>query len=256
MKIVVPVKEVGSLDDEIEFVDGGVDPDVLEYGLNEWDEFSVEAALTLKEELDGVEVVAVTLGENHDEDVLLGALAKGVDRAVRIEVDEGTQVGDPLKAARLLAPAIERESPDLVLCGAQASDTVNGATGVALASLIGVPSVAVVRSLELDGEAIVVERELEGGLAQRLKLNLPALLTIQTGINSPRYATLRAIKQARDKPYETVTLADLEIDAAEARGGAEVVALAEPEQGSGAEMLDGNAEAVAARILEIIEERT
>lgn len=255
MKIVVAIKEVGKLDDDVELLGTAVDPDVLEYELNEWDDFSVEAALELKDDRDDVEVVAVTLGENHDEDVLLGALAKGVDRATRINVDGSIPIGDPLTAARLLAPAVERESPDLVLCGAQASDTVNGATGVALASLIGIPSVAVVRNLELDGDAIVVERELEGGLVQRLRLNLPALLTIQTGINSPRYATLRAIKQARDKPYETLTLEDLGIVPTAIYGGAEVVSLTEPEQGPGAEMLDGDPEAVAARILEIIEER-
>lgn len=255
MKIVVAIKEVGKLDDDVELVDGAVDPDVLEYELNEWDEFSVEAALELKDKRDDVEVVAVTLGKNHDEDILLGALANGVDRATRIDVDDSIAIGDPLTAARLMARAVERESPDLVLCGAQASDTVNGATGVALASLIGIPSVAVVRSLELDGDALIVERELEGGLAQRLRLNLPALLTIQTGINSPRYATLRAIKQARNKPYEILSLADLGIGPSEIHSGAEVLSLTEPEQGPGAEMLDGGAEAVAGRILKIIEER-
>lgn len=255
MKVVVAIKEVGSLDDEVELLDAAVDPDVLEYELNEWDDFSIEAALELQEERDDVEVVAVTLGENHDEDILLGALAKGVDRAVRIEVDDALPIGDPLTAARLLARAIEREAPDLVLCGAQASDTVNGATGVALASLIGMPSVAVVRDLELEGGSIVVERELEGGLAQRLKLDMPALLTIQTGINRPRYATLRAIKQAREKPYETLTPDDLGVGATELRGGAEIVSLSLPEQGPAAEMLEGNAEAVASRILEIVEER-
>jgi electron transfer flavoprotein beta subunit len=259
MKIVVTIKQVAVLDDEFELEEHGtgVDPDGVEHELNEWDAFSLEAALELKEASGDAEVIAVTVGENHGgDDVLLGALARGADRAVRVTAPTAA-VADPLVAARVLAAVVGRESADLVLCGVQASDTVNGATGVALAEMLDVPSVAVIRRLELEpsGAQIVADRELEGGLVHRVRVALPALLTIQTGINEPRYATLRAIKQARDKRYDTYSLADLEIEARALEAGARARALRSPDRGRGAELLDGGPDAIAARIVAIIEER-
>jgi electron transfer flavoprotein beta subunit len=261
MRIAVPVKQVASLDDdEFELMpDGrGVDPDYLERELNEWDAFSLEAALELKEAHDGVDVLVLTVGDEESEDVLLASLAKGADRAIRVS-DEGIETADPLVVARVLAGALEREAPDLVLCGVQASDTVNGATGVALAELLGFARVAVVRRLELDmaARAANVERELEGGLAEVLKIQLPALLTVQTGINEPRYATLRAIKQAKEKPRSSLTLDELGLDVEDirARAGGRIRTLSRPEEGPRAEMLDGKPADVAARILEIMRDR-
>ena len=189
MKIVVPVKQVAALDDECELLgDGsGVDPDGLEWELNEWDTFSLEAALALREAAGEGEVVAITVGDEEAEEGLLSALAKGADRGLRIWDDElAGAAPDALAVARVLAAAVGRESPDLVLCGVQSSDAVNSATGVALAGHLGLAHVAVVKGLERDGSALTVERELEGGLVERLRVALPALLTIQTGINEPR----------------------------------------------------------------------
>jgi len=212
VKVVVAVKAVATLDDEVELVDDetAVDPDGLEWDVNEWDTFSLEEALTLRDAAGEGEVVVVTVGDEEAEDSLLACLAKGADRAVRLW-DETLAGADPLAVARVLAAGIERESPDLVLCGVQSSDAVNGATGVATAAHLGLPHVAVVKGLDYDAAAGVatVERELEGGLVEVLRVRVPALLTIQTGINEPRYATLRAIKQARDKPLDELGLADL-----------------------------------------------
>lgn len=259
MKIVVPVKQVAALDDEFELSDdgSGVDPDFLEYDLNEWDAFSVEAALQLREAAgDGSEVVVVTVGDEESEEALLSCLAKGADRAVRVS-DDGLLTDDPMTVARVLAGAVGRESPDLVLCGVQSSDAVNGATGVALAGYLQLPHVAVVKALEHDGGSLVVDRELEGGLVQRLRIGLPALLTIQTGINQPRYANLRAIKQAREKPLEVVDAAQLGIGSDElaAVAGSRRRGLEPPDRGAGAEILSGDVDEVAARIAEIVRER-
>ena len=132
----------------------------------------------------------VSVGGEEAEEGLRACLAKGADRAVRIW-DDALEGADPLAVARVLAPAVERESPDLVLCGVQSSDGVYSATGVALAEHLGLPRVAVVKALDYDAGAgtAAVERELEGGLVELLRVRLPALLTIQTGINEPRYAT-------------------------------------------------------------------
>ena len=260
MKIVVPVKQVAVLDEEFEMLDDrpGVDPDAIDWELNEWDDFSVEVALQLREAEGEGEVVVVSLGDEEAEEGLRACLAKGADRAQRIW-DDSLEGADPLGVARVLAAAVERESPDLVLCGVQSSDGVYGATGVALAAHLGLPRVAVVKALDYDAasRSATVERELEGGLAELLRVELPALLTIQTGINEPRYANLRAIKQAKEKPLEVLGLSELGLEegAVAAAAGARVRSMAPPEAGGGAEMLNGSPSAVAERIASIVRDR-
>jgi len=259
VKIVVPVKQVAALDDEFELLDGGgVDPDFIEWELNEWDTFSLEAALQIGEAVGETEVVAVSVGDEEADEGLLSCLAKGADRAVRVW-DDALQGADALAVARTLAAAVQRESADLVLCGVQSSDAVNGATGVALAAHLGLPHVAVVKRIDYDAAAgtATVERELEGGLVEVLRVNAPVLLTVQTGINEPRYATLRAIKQARDKQLDVVALGDvgLDEDTVAAAAGSRVRRLSHHEKGDGAEMLDGSPAELAARIADIVKER-
>jgi electron transfer flavoprotein beta subunit len=253
MRIVVPVKQVAVVDEDFELVDdgSGVDPDFLEWSLNEWDDFSLEAALQLSGE-DG-EVVVMTVGDEEATEGLLTCLAKGADRGVRIW-DDALAGADALAVARILAPAVRREQPDLVLCGVQSSDAVNSATGIALAGLLNLPHVAVVRAISAENGGLVVERELEGGLVEVVRIELPALLTVQTGINEPRYANLRAIKQAREKPLEVLG-SGLSPEQVASAGGARLRKLAEPEAGEGAEMLQGSPAEVAARIREIVAER-
>jgi electron transfer flavoprotein beta subunit len=258
MKIFVPVKQVAVLDDEFELLDDGsdVDVDYVELEPNEWDAFSLETALQLREATGEGEVVAVTVGDEDAEEGLLTALAKGADRAIRVWDDE-LAGADPLAVARALAAVAEPESPDLILCGVQSSDAVNSATGIALAGFLGLPHVAVVTGLEVDGMTATVERELEGGLKEQLRVGLPALLTIQTGINEPRYATLRAIKQAREKPLATVSLSDLGLGADDvaASAGSRRRRLSVPARGEGAEMLEGSPAELAARIASLVGER-
>jgi electron transfer flavoprotein beta subunit len=260
MKIVVPVKQVAVLDEEFELLEDrpGVDPDAIEWELNEWDDFSVEAALQLREAEGDGEVVVVSVGDEESEEGLRACLAKGADRAQRVW-DDGLEGADPLAIACVLAAAVERESPDLVLCGVQSSDGVHGATGVALAAHLGLPRVAVVKGLDYDSasRSATVERELEGGLVELIRIELPALLTIQTGINEPRYANLRAIKQAKEKPLEELGLSDIGLDegAVAAAAGSRVRSMTPPEAGGGAEMLNGSPEAVAEKIASIVKER-
>jgi electron transfer flavoprotein beta subunit len=262
VRIVVAVKQVVALDEEFELVEGGtrVDADYLEWDLNEWDKFSLEAALQLCDGAggDGHEVVVVTVGDEEADEALLSCLAKGADRAIRVW-DEVLEGADVLAVARTLAAVVQREAPDLVLCGVQSSDARNGATGTALAGYLDLPRVAVVTKLDWDASSGTgtVHRELEGGLTEVLRIQAPALLTVQTGINEPRYATLRAIKQARDKPLEVVGLGDIGLGpgVVAAAAGSRTVALTTPDHGTGAEMLNGSPAAVAARIVEIVNER-
>ena len=253
MRIVVPVKQVAVVDEDFELVDdgAGVDPDFLEWSLNEWDDFSLEAALQLSDE-----VVVVTVGDEEATEGLLTCLAKGAGRGVRIW-DDSLAGADALAVARVLAEAVRREEPDLVLCGVQSSDAVNSATGIGLAGFLDLPHVAVVRAISSEEGSLVVERELEGGLVEVVRVRLPALLTVQTGINEPRYANLRAIKQAREKPLDVLDLAALGLsgDDVESASGARLRKLQVPDAGEGAEMLRGSPAEVAARIREIVTER-
>ena len=253
MKIVVAVKQVGALGDEVEFTDDerDVDPDFLDYALNEWDSYATEEALQLRERAGGEgEVVVVTCGDEDSEEAARRALAMGADRAIRVWSKE-LPGADPITVARALAPVVAAESADLVLTGVQSSDSVQAATGTALAELLGLPRVAVVVKLAWDGPAAsaTVHRELEGGLVDVVEVDTPAVLTIQTGINEPRYATLRAIKQAEQK----------EIDVREPDSVGEpayrVRRMFVPPKGEGAEMLDGGPADVAQRIAELVKER-
>jgi electron transfer flavoprotein beta subunit len=250
LKIVVCVKQVGALGDEVEFTDDerDVDPDYLDYALNEWDSYATEEALRLRDAAGDGEVVAVTVGDEDAEDAMRRALAMGADRGVRIWSDE-LAGADPITVARALADVVRSESPDLVLTGVQSSDAVQAATGTALAELLDLPRVAVVTKLEVGNGTATVHRELEGGLVDVVEVDTPAVLTIQTGINEPRYATLRAIKQAEQKEIEVREPGDLGTPSSRVRR------MFVPPKGEGAEMLDGDAAAVAQRIKEIVEER-
>jgi electron transfer flavoprotein beta subunit len=248
VKVVVCVKQVAVLGDEVEFTEDerDVDPDYLDFALNEWDTYATEEALRLVEAAGSGEVVVVSVGDEETEDCMRRCLAMGADRGIRVET-EGPL--DPIQVARALAEVVEAESPDLVFAGVQSSDSVQAATGGALAGLLGLPSVAVVTKIELENGKATAHRELEGGLIDVVEVDTPALFTIQTGINEPRYATLRAIKQAEEKEIDVRQASEL------GEPGYRVRKMFVPPKGEGAEMLDGGAAEVAQRIREIVQER-
>jgi electron transfer flavoprotein beta subunit len=248
MKVVVCVKQVAILGDEVEFTEDerDVDPDYLDFALNEWDTYATEEALRLVEAAGSGEVVVVSVGDEDAEDAMRRCLAMGADRGIRVEA-EGRL--DPTQVAGALAEVVQGESADLIFAGVQSSDSVQAATGVALAGLLDMPSVAVVTKIELGDGKATVNRELEGGLVDVVEVDTPAVLTIQTGINEPRYATLRAIKQAEEKEIDVRQAGELGEPAAHVRR------MFVPPKGEGAEMLNGGAAEVAQRIQEIVQEK-
>jgi electron transfer flavoprotein beta subunit len=268
VKILVPVKQVARLRED--FSPGAnagaveLSAGALQWSANEWDAFSLEAALTLRDAAarDGagdVEVIAVTVGDELSEPALRAALAIGAERAIRVwdEALDGTlDGGDPLSVARLLAAVAEAESPQLILCGAQSADMANAATGVALAGLLDFTHVAVVRTIERDGEQLVVQRELEGGAIELLRISTPALLTVQTAVNAPRRPNLRAIKLARAAEVTVLGLGALALgaDALAIAAGARTAGLYARAAGNGAMLLEGTPAELAARIAAIVSE--
>jgi electron transfer flavoprotein beta subunit len=263
LKIVVAVKQIRRLQDDFKLRSDGrdVDPTALEYDLNEWDAFSVEEAVRMVEAQNGQgEVVAISVGDERVKESLLRCLAKGATRAIRIW-DEAMEGSDPIAVGRVLAAAIKREEPDLVFAGVQSTDAVYSATGVSLAEFLGLPHVAVVKKLEYHQDPTpwaMVLRELEGGLLEEINVQCPAVLTIQTGINEPRYASLRMIKQAEQKPLTVLGLNDLGLDASkvgESGSQARVRRMFLPKSDKRAEPIQGNVVEIAAKIAQIVREK-
>ncbi len=179
----------------------------ISYEMNDPDSYALEEALRLKEARGG-EVVVFTLGPERATQTIKEALAKGADRAVHI-LDPDFYRLDPLATARSLAAAVRAENPDLVLTGLQSDDHGFGQTGVLLAGLLGLPHATLIVQIEVQDGQLRLKRELEAGWFQWLELPLPAVLTIQSGINRPRYATLKGIMAARKKEIRTIPRAEL-----------------------------------------------
>ncbi len=256
MKILIAVKQVSVLEEDFELAADGrdIDKDFRSFDLNEWDDYSLEQALLTKEAGPGVEVVVVTVGDDEADAGLRKCLAKGADRAIRVW-DEGLAGSDPLAIGRLLAKVASREQPDFFFAGVQSSDFAFGSTGLAAAGFLGWPHVAVVSQFELDGNKAKIRRELEGGLEESMEVDLPAVLTIQLGINKPRYASLRGIKQAAALPIEAVAPADLGLadsELGEAGSGSRVRRMYLPEKSGGAQLIEGTPAEQAAKLAHII----
>jgi electron transfer flavoprotein beta subunit len=214
MKILVCMKQVPQKDAPLKLNEAGtwIREDVS-YEVNEPDAYALEEALRQKEKHGG-EVVVITAGPARGQQVLREALAKGADRAIHLEDDRFTTL-DSFNIARALAAAIKDEQFDLILTGLQSDDCGYAQTGVLMAELLGWPHATIIMQLEAgasDGNpgGIRVKRELEGGFFQYVQMPLPSVLTIQSGINKLRYASLMGIKQARNKPLRKVSFAEVE----------------------------------------------
>jgi electron transfer flavoprotein beta subunit len=209
MKILVAIKQVPERDAQvrIDSTSKWIEEGDMQWALNESDAYALEEALQLKEKHGG-EVVVVSAGPERVGSTIREALAKGADRAIHIECDDLGQ-RDALGVARLLSDAIKTESPDLTLTGLQSDDLGYGQTGVILAELLGLPHASLILHVEKTEAGLSVKRELEEGWFQTIELPLPAVLTIQSGGNKLRYATLMGIKKAKTKEIRRVTSQEL-----------------------------------------------
>ena len=245
MKIVVALKQVPLRDSQLRASAAWIEEADLSFEINEPDAYALEEALQLKEKHGG-EVVVLCLGPARAAQTIREALAKGADRAIHI-AEETPQALDALGVARLLAAAVKAEQPALILTGLQSDDLGAGQTGVVLAELLGMPHSTIIMQVEVNGPSLRVKRELEDGWFQHIGMTLPAVLTIQSGINKLRYATLMGIKKAKSKEFKTLSAAEL--------GGAPAatVTLAKvyaPQKSKQAQIFEGDAKSAAAKLVE------
>jgi len=247
MKIIVSIKQVPARDSQLHPDAGGrwIQENDIGFEINEPDAYALEEALQLKEKHSG-EVIALCAGPSRASQTIREALAKGADRAIHIEEDNLASF-DTLGVARLLAKAAEAEQPDLILTGLQSDDLGYGQTGVVVAELLGLPHGTIIMAVEKIESGIRVKRELEDGWFQNVEMPLPAVLTIQSGINKLRYATLMGIKKAKTKEIKRLTAADLGVAAA---ATASIERIYPPQRTKQTQILDGTAREAAAKLVE------
>ena len=212
MKLLVPVKRVVDYNVKVRVkADGsGVETAGVKMSMNPFDEIAVEEAVRLKEKGVATEIVAVSMGIAACAETIRTALAMGADRGVLVETDVELQ---PLAVAKLLKALADKEQPGLIIMGKQAIDDDMNATGQMLAALLSWPQGTFASRIAIEGEKLVVTREIDGGL-ETLELNMPCIVTTDLRLNEPRYASLPNIMKARKKPIETIKPADLGVDPA------------------------------------------
>ncbi len=204
MNIIVCIKQVPAKDAPLQILEGGawIRETDIGFEMNEPDSYALEEALRLKEKHGG-EVVALSMGPERVKQTIKEALAKGADRGIHVSDDKFFLL-DPLASARSLAAAVQKQKFDLILTGLQSDDHGFGQTGVLLAGLLGLPHATIIMQIEVADGRMKLKRELEAGWFQWVELPLPAVLTIQSGINKVRYATLKGIMAAKKKEITTV----------------------------------------------------
>jgi len=246
MKIVVCIKQVPAKDAPLSITDAGwIRETDIGFEMNEPDSYALEEALRLKEKHAG-EVIAVSMGPERVKQTIKEALAKGADRGVHIADDKAYAL-DPLGAAKSLAAAIDREKPDLVLTGLQSEDQGFGQTGVLLAERLGLPHATIIMQIEAQDARLRVKRELEAGWFQWAELPLPAVLTIQSGINKVRYATLKGIMAAKKKEIATISRDSLGVPHEATQ---RILRIYVPSKTKKTELLTGTPKEAAAKLLE------
>lgn len=222
----------------------------LTFKINNWDEYVLETAAQLKEKLGGI-FTAVTVGHKDWDDVLRRALALGADKAIRI--DEDVSSIEPNAVALILKAFIKPLPFDLVLLGAQSEDFGSGQLGVTVAEMLGIPHAALVVGMEAGEKLFRIHRELEAGTLESYTIELPALLTIQTGINQPRYISLGGIRRAMKMEIQVMSLSDIGLSREGIVQKLKLEKLELPPKGKKAELISGSPGESAAKLAKILQ---
>ncbi len=249
MNIVVAIKHIPSIADDLPVKANNIDFDSVDFVLNEFDEQSIEQAVLVKEACGGsVTVVGVDLIGELD-NVLHLALAKGADKATKIPADEPAV--DSHTQARWLADAIRAMSPDVVFAGVQASNDLDGQIGPMLAAYLDMPYVGGVSSVEVAGNVATVTKEFAGGDGAKYEIQLPAVIGVQAASKPPRYAPISKVRQVA----QTATIEKIPAGANRAAAGLTMRQIAPPVSTGHAEMLTGSSKEIAARLVELLKSK-
>jgi electron transfer flavoprotein beta subunit len=255
MEILVCVKRVpDASENEIELNSAGndIDRDDLVYSVNEWDNYAVEEAIQIVDK-EGGSVTVVTVGDEEAEEVLRREMAMGANNGLLLD-DEAFEDSDGKGVATALAAAVQKGNYDLIMTGAQADDGA-GQVGGMLAAMLDVPYASLVNKIEIGGGKLTVGREIEGGNQEMNEIDMPCVLSIQTGINEPRYVGIRGIRKVASVDIPTMGAGDLGVDAGSVgEAGAKVKRLDYfvPDLGEGAEMLEGSTEEIIEKLIELL----
>ena len=259
MNIVVCVKRVPETSEADVCIDKAgkdIDKSGLVFDLNEWDSYAMEEALLLKEKAGGT-VTVLSLGGEDSNESLRKCLAMGADDAIRL-ADPAFEGSDGFVTGKILAEAIRKIPYDLILTGTQAEDNGYGQAGVVLAELLGIPHAALVNRVEIQDKKVKVHRELEGGLEEVYEIDLPAVLTIQTGINEPRYVSIMGIRKVAKKEIKTLGISELQLKPEEVGLSGSDIQIEKvffPPVGEGATMLAGKPEEIASKVFDILKDK-
>ncbi len=252
MEILVCVKRVpDTSENEIELNSAGndIDRDDLVYSVNEWDNYAVEEALQIVDKVGG-SVTVITVGDDESEEVLRREMAMGADKGLLLS-DDAFEDADGRGIAAILKAAVDKGSYDLILTGAQADDGAAQVGGM-LAAMLDVPYASLVNTIEVDGDKITVGREIEGGNQEMHEIALPCVLSIQTGINEPRYVGIRGIRKVASVEIPTLSAGDLGLDAAALAPKVKRLDYFLPDMGDGAEMLEGDTDEIIEKLVELL----
>jgi electron transfer flavoprotein beta subunit len=254
MKILVCIKQVPDMESRFKVNAAGTWYDTIDlaWRLNEYDEFAVEQAVHIKEQLGGApEITVLSVGPERVKETIKKALAMGGDRGVHVQ-DEASHEKDPFEIASVIAEYARGESFDLILTGMQSQDRGSAQVGVLAAEILGIPAVTTIVGFALEGRAVTAKRELEGGLKAVVKVALPALFTCQLGLNTPRYPTLPNIMKAKKKELAVIAVAEL----LKAERLAITERIAFPEKRGSGLVLEGEVGELADQLIGILKEKT
>ena len=253
MKILVCVKQVPDMESKFKVNAEGkwYDDADLAWRMNEYDEYAVEQAVQLKEQVGEADVTVLCIGSDRVKEPMKKALAMGCDRGVHVN-DAASYTKGPFEIASIISEFASDKAFDMIFTGMQSQDRGSAQVGVLVAEMLGLPSVSTIVEFAFDGGQITTRRELEGGLKAIVKTQAPALLTCQLGLNTPRYPTLPNIMKAKKKELLTIDVATLlKVDAVQ-----ETDRMYFPEKKGGGLVLEGGANSLADQLIQILKDKT
>mgnify|MGYP001422416885 FL=1 len=245
MKIAVLIKQVPGSESPLSIANNNawLDEEKVSYVMNESDSYALEEALILKEDTQDSEIVVVSLGPERVKKIIREGLAKGADRGIHINM-ESNEISDPLSIAKVFVDALKSENFDLILSGLQSDDLGHGQTGIIIGELLNMSTGSLAVSTQLKENQISIKQELEAGFFQNVRMSLPASITIQSGLNTPRYPSLKGIMGAKKKEIKTLDINSVDQDS-------KISKLYLPSSSNEITMIDGSPDQIVEKLIKV-----